>query len=163
MDGFKFDIEGFDTVFRSILELENDVKKANAIKAILRKQSAPALRSIKGKVKDATRNVTKTTGGGVYTYTPGNLSRSMRIKTKGRDYPTAFIGAHVPKKSSADSGYYSSFVQYGTKKKKGGIKNTNDFVKKAGEDTQNQIGNNASEELAKYIKRKARRIGLQAK
>ena len=174
----KFEIEGFDHVVNNILQLAKDVNKVNEIRKILRRQAMPAKRIM---VSQAPRRKPTKSGKGIertrlnvkyhrtvrdkkgnkidVNYKPGNLKRSIKLfNGKNKEYPTVYVGAEA--KKAQGSGYYSWFVQHGTSGK-GGIKNTNDFVGRSNDIVGDSMGNEASEELMKYIKRKAVKLGFE--
>lgn len=164
IDGISFDIEGFDFVVKGIMELEDDVKKVREIKKILRRQATNARTVLKAQapiIKGGWRTITYHRDKSIK-YEPGNLKESIMIfnSKAGKDFPTVFVGAQAI--SPINSGYYGYFVQYGTKgvKGKGGIKNKNNFVKRADEMTRESNAREATDELMKYIKRKAKRQGF---
>lgn len=158
MNTFSFDIEGWNEVVDAIKQLPDKVK-VREVKKILRRQAKPALRALDRNTpfRESGRTVKR----GDNEYKPGNLKRSNRIKLRGKDYPTAFVGAHVPSrraKKTAGSGYYGYFIQYG----KGTHKNKpNDYVQRTRDQVHDELGDNASEELKKYIAKEARKLGFQ--
>ena len=159
MDGFNFKIEGWEEVIMAIKQMPDKVK-ANEIKKILRRQAKPALRALDSKTpfRESGRDIKR----GNNVYKPGNLKRSNRIKTRGKDYPTAFVGAHVPSaraKKTEGSGYYGYFLQYGL----GRHKEPNDYVQEARDEVATTLGKSASEELKRYIAKKAIKMGFEVK
>lgn len=161
VDHISFQIEGFDKVFQAILELESDVKKAGEIRKILRRQAMPAKRVMiqqAPRIKDD--RTIKYSRNKSIEYKPGNLKRAIRLfNGRNRDFPSVYVGAQAKKPEG--SGYYSYFVQYGTKRADGrGIKRKNNYVKTTDDLISDIMGENASGELVGYITRKAKRIGF---
>lgn len=161
VDTLSFEIVGFDTVIQAIKELENDVKKVNEIRKILRRQAEPTKRvmiqqapQIKG---DRTIKYSRNKS---IEYKPGNLKRAIRLfNGRNKDFPTVYVGAQAKKPEG--SGYYSYFIQYGTNRPDGrGIKRKNNYVKTTDELIGDIMGEQASGELVKYIERKAKRLGF---
>ena len=161
VDTISFEVEGFNQVFNAILELENDVKKVNEIRKILRRQAMPAKRVM---IQQAPRikgdRTIKYSRNKSIEYKPGNLKRAIRLfNGKNQEFPTVYVGAQAKKPEG--SGYYSYFVQYGTQRPDGrGIRKKNNYVKTTDELIGDIMGEQASGELVTYIKRKAKRLGF---
>ena len=158
-DNISFQIEGWDEVVKSIIELGDDKSKRNEVLKILRRQAAPAKRVMIAQAPKARKDVKYHRDNSIV-YKPGNLKRAMKIFT-GRDkaYPSVYVGAQAKKPQG--SGYYSYFVQYGTNRNDGrSIRRKNNYVERADSLVTAIIGDNASGELAKYIKQKAVKLGF---
>lgn len=158
IDGFSFEVEGFEEVQRALGKIESDIMKKRELAKILRRQAAPALEAMKRNAPEIKANKKGIKRGIKYhrddstIYWPGNLKRSMKIfsRTKG-DYPKVFVGAQA--KKARNSGYYGYFVQYGTKGK-GGIKKTNDFRKESESQIRTVVGMQLEEKTYNFIKRR---------
>ena len=158
IDGFSFEVEGFEEVQRALGKIESDIMKKRELAKILRRQAAPALEAMKRNAPEIKANKKGIKRGIKYhrddstIYWPGNLKRSMKIftRTKG-DYPKVFVGAQA--KKARNSGYYGYFVQYGTKGK-GGIKNTNDFRQESESQIRTVVGMQLEEKTYNFIKRR---------
>ena len=158
MDVITFEIDGLDEVIRAIQMLGDDVKKTNEIRRILRQQSKPAERIMKAQAPRADRDVTYHRQKSIV-YKPGNLKRAIKMfNGRNKDYPSVYVGAQAKKPQG--SGYYSYFIQYGTKGPRG-IKRKQNYVEETDRFVSQMIGNKASGELVKYIKSKATRRRLQ--
>ena len=163
--GLSFEVEGFDKIAKAIRQLGDDKIKARKVRTILKHQSKPALRALnrntpdRSKSSDGNKSQRAIKRGGSL-YWPGNLKRSNEIKTRGKDYPTAFIGANVPSKRAkkkSGSGYYGYFIQYGLSTHRG---NPDNYVLRAKEQAEAEVGDGVSAELARYIKREAKKLGF---
>jgi len=163
MSSLNFEVEGMDRIVRAIQKLGDDKIKAREVKKILRKQAKPSLRALNRNTPNrASKGENRAIKRGESLYWPGNLKRSNKIKVRGKDYPTAFVGAHVPSKRAkkkSGSGYYGYFVQYGTQR---GIKG-DDYVMRAKQEAEQEVGDGVSKELAKYIKKEAKKLGFDVK
>lgn len=156
--GISFEIEGFDQVLRHIEGLKDNVKRNELLK-IFRRQAEPYKRVMIAQAPKAKRTVKYHRNNSIE-YKPGNLKRAMKKFTgRSKDYPTIFVGAQAKKPEG--SGYYSWFVQHGTQRADGrSIRRKNDYVKRTDELVTDIIGDKASGEVAKYIKRKAAKMGF---
>jgi hypothetical protein len=156
---FFFKVEGLDEIAKVIKELPDKMKKKE-VQKIYARQLEPVKRALEHAAPTADKTVTYHRNKSIK-FDIGNLGRSMRIfKGKGTENTWVFVGAQVRKPEG--SGYYSHFVQYGTKGKYG-IKRKNDFVGNTKDAMGDSLYKSASEETRKYIKRKAKRMGLDAR
>lgn len=159
VDVISFEIEGFDDVINAIKQLPDKIKHREVIK-ILKRQAKPTQRVMIAqapRIKDG--RTMKYHRKKSIEYRPGNLKRSIKMFSRGPDYPTVFVGAQAKKPEG--SGYYSSFIQYGTNNGKRGIRRKNDFVKRTDDMVSDIMGDNASGELVKYITKEAKKLNFQ--
>lgn len=159
-DNISFKIEGWDTVINTIKELGDDKTKRREIIKILKRQAAPAKRVMIAQAPVVRNNRSiKYHRDNSIVYKAGNLKRAIKIFSRGPDHPTVFVGAQAKKPQG--SGYYSYFVQYGTNRSDGkSITEKDNYVERADNLVSEIIGENASDELAKYIKKEALRLGF---
>ena len=151
----KFKIEGIEAVQREIESLSDDKMKRREILKILRRQAKPILSAIQANTPEADKVVTFR---GVE-YDPGNLRRSMAIKTgRSKDYPNVLVGPRQTKKGKTPikyDGFYAFWIQYGTIYQK-----PNDFIWKAAAPLLDSVHTTASAETKKYIEKKIRTLNL---
>jgi hypothetical protein len=159
MSGISFKVEGLDEVVKAIYQLPDKLKKRE-LQKIYTRQLEPVKRAL-GHAAPVADKVVEYHRNKKIKFDPGNLGRSMKMfKGKGTENTWVFVGARV--KPLQGAGYYSHFVQYGTKGKYG-IKRKNDFVGNTKDAMGDSLYKSASEETRKYIKRKAKRMGLDAR
>ena len=152
-------IEGMQEVIREIQKLDSDVIKRREILKVLRRQSKPILRAIKKEAPVEKRGYTITrrlsgTKGNRKTadvYEPGNLKRSLAIKTSPlKSYPSVLIGFRYGTKYKYD-GYYGNFVIWGYAGKNRYA--PNDFIMRGAAPLLGDVYTKASDELKKYIEK----------
>lgn len=157
VDGFSFQVTGFEEVQRALRSVESDIMKKRELAKILRRQAKPALDGMRRNAPEikADKNGKKRTiayhRDTSVKYTPGNLKRSMKIftRTKGM-YPKVFVGAQS--KKAKGSGYYGYFVQYGTTGDRA-IKNSKDFRQITEDQVGTIIGTQLQDKTYAYIKK----------
>ena len=161
MDGFNFKIEGFDEVINAIQQMEDRTKRNELLK-IFRRQIEPAKRVMIAQSPKAKRTVKYHRDKSIE-YKPGNLKRAIKKFTgRSKDYPTIFTGAQA--KKPVGSGYYSWFIQKGTNRTDGrSITKKNDYVERADGLVSAIMGDKASGEVYKYLRRKAKNLGFEVK
>lgn len=160
-DNISFEIEGWDTVIKAIQELGDDRTKRREVLKILRRQAAPTKRVMtKAAPVEKNNRSIKYHRDNSIVYKAGNLRRSMKIFTgSNKEYPSVYVGAQAKKPQG--SGYYSYFIQYGTNRGDGrSITEKNNYVERADRISSRIVGDKATAELEKYIKRKALRLGF---
>ena len=148
----KFKIEGIEAVQREIESLSDDKMKRREILKILRRQTKPILSAVQANTPEADKV-------GIFKgvkYDPGNLRRSMAIKTgRSKEYPNVLVGPRQGKKAKNYDGFYAWWIQYGTIYKK-----PNDFIWKAAAPLLDSVHTTASAETKKYIEKKIRTLNL---
>lgn len=151
----KFKIEGIEAVRREIESLSDDKLKRKEILKILRRQTKPILSAIQANTPTADQVVSFR---GVK-YHPGNLRKSMAIKTSpSKSYPNVLVGPRKGRngrKSPKNDGFYAFWIQYGTIHQK-----PNDFIGKAAEPLLASVHTTASKETERYIQKKIKTLNL---
>lgn len=151
-----YDIKGISQVVAEIKKLDDKLKRRELLK-ILRRQSKPVLRAIKQNTPVYDYDVIRTrkSDGKQFTYEPGNLKKSMAIKTgKSKTKPTVMIGPRQGERAKYD-GYYAFFIQYGTFNQ-----SPNDFIAKAAEPLIGTVATSASAETKRYLEKKIKELQL---
>ena len=146
-------IEGLEDVIDEIKGITDDKVKRREILKILKRQSKPILRAIKANTPIAEE--VKTVRG--VKYEPGNLKKSMAIKTSpSKSYPNVLIGPRKGRSSRIkNDGFYAFWIQYGTVNQK-----ANDFIGEAAARVNDAVGNKMSAELKKYLEKKIKESNL---
>lgn len=150
-----FKIDGLEGVIREIQSISDDKVKRSEILKVLRRQSKPILGAIKSNTPIAEEVVSFR---GVE-YNPGNLKKSMAIKTSpSKNYPNVLIGPRKGRngrKALKNDGFYAFWIQYGTKFQK-----PNDFIWKASAPLMDGTNTKMSAELEKYLEKKIKETNL---
>lgn len=87
-------------------------------------------------------------------YLPGNLKRSIGVRTFGKDDITAYVGIQ----KGRHDGWYGFFLARGTKHIQ-----KNDFITRAATPLYPIVINNLETDIKNHIVRHAKRLGLDAK
>tara|TARA_R110000772_G_scaffold67579_2_gene150027 strand:+ start:3585 stop:4058 length:474 start_codon:yes stop_codon:yes gene_type:complete len=143
-------IEGMEDVIREFKKIESDVVKRREILKLLRRQAKPLVKAIRANTPMANKTVIRRLADGskAAEYKPGNLKKSIQIKTSpSKNYPNVLVGPNVKKNAKYD-GYYGFFIQYGTT-----TMAPNDFIWKASKPLLPEINTKGSVEMKKYIEK----------
>lgn len=148
----------FKSIADDIMAIANhDVKKREVVK-ILKRQAKPVVRELSRAAPTANKTVTYWRNKSIK-YDIGNLQRSMKTFTgKNKDFPTVYVGPQA--KKSRGSGYYSYYVQYGTKGRSG-IKKKNNYVLRTEMKVRNRVTDSTAPELERYLIRKFKKRGFK--
>lgn len=160
-NNISFEIEGWDQVVKAIQELGDDKTKRREVLKILRRQAVPTKRVMiqQAPVVKGNRSIKYHRDNSIV-YKPGNLKRAIKTFTgRNKEYPSVYVGAQAKKPQG--SGYYSYFIQHGTNRSDGrSIRRKNDYVKTTDSLVTEIMGEKASGEVRKYIKKKALKLGF---
>lgn len=155
---FHFDKAGFDKAATRIRRVGDVKTKSKEIKKLLRRQAKPLVPALRNEAPEATKTVTYHRDKSIK-YPPGNLKKSIRIfNGKSKQFPTVYVGPQAKKPKG--SGYYSYFIQYGTKGRNG-IFRKNNYVERVYRSSREQVGTQTSRQLAKYLEKEFRKQGFQ--
>lgn len=164
-------VEGFEELNKKLKQLDDKVKRTEVLK-IQRRLAKPIVDKYSAILPKGKRSHSRTTGKGTdskkaITYTPGNLSRSVKAETvpKSKSGGNPAIAIRPAKKGSND-GYYRFFVvPPGTKlgsTKRGSRKGKNTVVDDARDEawktTSSQAIKEAEDKTAKYIQKQIDRL-----
>lgn len=152
-------LEGFDSFIKAVEKMPDNMK-ASVMRGIIKKNMAPIALSIKNQAPVRSQFYTKKrkdkAGNVRAEYTPGNLRRSIDVRTFGRG--TAVTGyAGIQKMGIAD-GYYGFFIERGTK-----YIPKNPFITRAASITVPIAADNLATDVRNYIVKNAQKLGLDAK
>jgi len=105
-----FNVTGFDDLNRKLKQLPDKVKRTEVVK-IQRRLAKPLLKAYKNNVPVGKRNGARKTSGQNQEYKPGNLKRSIKIKTvPGRKVGGNPYVAILPTTGGRNNGYYRFMV-----------------------------------------------------
>lgn len=160
-------LEGFDELMEKILEMP-DKMKAGVLRSIIRKNMLPVAESIKsvtptrfkGSKGNGKPKQKGPIGKGKWRLPAGNLRRSIGVKTfsKGANV-SGYAGINVGQGSSGYSdGWYGAFIVRGTK-----TMPPNNFIRRGAEIAIPKAQADLETEVAAYIKRNAKKLGLDAR
>ena len=154
----KFDIQGFDHVALEIESLSDDKMKRSEILKILRRQMKPVLAKMR---QNAPNQRTKEIKVGDTIYPPQEFKNSLAIKTSPlKNYPNVLVGPRYGGGAKKHDGFYAFWIEYGVGKHINNPTGKKNFIQKTYSETSNKMYNQASKELEKYIKRKAKKLNL---
>jgi len=147
-----FQIQGMEGVINEIKLLSDDRMKRLEILKILRRQMKPILAAVRANTPIATK-IIKGRNGKVYE--PENLKKSFAIKTSPiKKYPNVLMGPRKGNNAKYD-GFYAFWIEYGAYD----IPETN-FISNAAEPLMPSVNTTMSNELEKYIYKKAQTLNL---
>ena len=147
-----FQIQGMEGVINEIKLLSDDRMKRLEILKILRRQMKPILAAVRANTPIATK-IIKGRNGKVYE--PENLKKSFAIKTSPiKKYPNVLMGPRKGNNAKYD-GFYAFWIEYGAYD----IPETN-FISNAAEPLMPSVNTTMSNELEKYIYKKAETLNL---
>lgn len=153
-DRVTYQVVNIPEVISALKKLANDKDKTRVLQNIIARDMKPYLPYLARSAPKAKKTVTYH-GDDSIEFKPGNLRRSMRIhKGKGATNTWVFMGPQV--KNLEGSGYYSHFVQFGTKR---GIKGK-DYVKNVAGVINRQMSKGMGDKARKYLIGYAKRQGF---
>ena len=153
----KYDIEGFEGVALEIQSLDDKMKRREILK-ILRRQMQPVVDKMK---QNAPNQRTKTINVRGTDYPPQELKNSIKVKTSpSKKYPNVLVGPQYGKGARKFDGFYAWWIEYGVGKHIANPTGKKNFIQKTYSETRDKMYNQASKELEKYIKRKAKKLNL---
>ena len=158
-------IEGFEELNRKLKKLDDNVKRSEVLK-LQRRLAKPIADAYSSKLPVSSRSHTRyTKGGGKTTYNPGNLARSVRIKTVSKRAAKSNPAIQIlPDKKGQNDGYYRFMVvKKGFKGSgRGSRKGANVVVTQARNaalaQTQGQTTREAEQKTAAYIQKQINRL-----
>ena len=147
-----FQILGMEGVINEIKLLSDDRMKRLEILKILRRQMKPKLAAVRANTPIATKTIKGRNG---KVYEPENLKKSFAIKTSPiKKYPNVLMGPRKGNNAKYD-GFYAFWIEYGAYD----IPETN-FISNAAEPLMGSVNTTMSNELEKYIYKKAETLNL---
>ena len=154
----KYDIKGFDQVALHIQSLSDDKMKRSEILKILRRQMEPVVDKMK---QNAPNQRTKEIKVGDTIYPPQELKNSIAVKTSpSKKYPNVLVGPRYGGGAKKFDGFYAFWIEYGVGKHINNPTGKKNFIQKTYNEMSGKIYTQASAELTKYIKRKAKKLNL---
>ena len=152
-----FEIEGVQNVAREIKSLSSDKMKRREILKVLRRQAKPLVETMRRNAPVADRDITIR---GV-TYSPNNLRKAIATKTSpSKKYPNVLVGPRYGRGANNYDGFYAWWIEYGTGTLTSNPTGAKNFVKKTWEQKGESVKTQASDQLKKYIDKKAKTLKL---
>ena len=152
-----FKIEGLEGVSREIKSLSSDKMKRREILKVLRRQAKPLVETMRRNAPVADRDIV--VRGKVYS--PNNLRKSIAIKTSpSKKYPNVLVGPRYGRGGKKYDGFYAWWIEYGTGTHESNPTGAKNFVKKTWQQKGESVQTQASEQLKKYIDKKAKTLNL---
>ena len=158
-------VEGIEELTKKLKTLDDNVKRTEVLK-IQRRLAKPIADVYSGKLPQSNKPHSRyTKGGGKTTYDPGNLARSVRVKTVGKNAAKGNPSVQVlpDKKGNADGYYRFMVVKKGFKGSgRGSRKGANTVVRDARNATlaatQGMTTKEAEQKTAAYIQKQINRL-----
>ena len=153
----KFDIQGIEGVTNEIKSLSDDKLKRREILKVLRRQVKPILEALKQNTPIAQNDITVRN----VTYSPGNLKKAMAIKTSpSKKYPNVLIGPRYGRGGKKYDGFYAWWIEYANGTHESNPTGGKNFIQKTLVQKGESVTKVASEQLKKYIDKKAKTLNL---
>jgi hypothetical protein len=153
----KFDIQGIEGVTNEIKSLSDDKLKRREILKVLRRQVKPILEALKQNTPIAQNDITVRN----VTYSPGNLKKAMAIKTSpSKKYPNVLIGPRYGRGGKKYDGFYAWWIEYANGTHENNPTGGKNFIQKTLVQKGESVTKVASEQLKKYIDKKAKTLNL---
>jgi hypothetical protein len=153
----KFDIQGIEGVTNEIKSLSDDKLKRREILKVLRRQVKPILEALKQNTPIAQNDITVRGT----TYSPGNLKKAMAIKTSpSKKYPNVLIGPRYGRGGKKYDGFYAWWIEYAKGTHESNPTGGKNFIQKTLLQKGDSVTKVASEQLKKYIDKKAKTLNL---
>ena len=152
-----FKIEGLEGVSNEIKSLSSDKMKRREILKVLRRQSKPLVQSMRQNAPVADRDIV--VRGKVYS--PNNLRKAIAIKTSpSKTYPNVLVGPRYGRGGKKYDGFYAWWIEYGTGTHISNPTGAKNFVEKTWQQKGESVKTQASDQLKKYIDKKAKTLKL---
>ena len=152
-----YKIEGFEGVMLEIQSLDDKMKRSEILK-ILRRQMDPVVDKMKQNAPNQRTEKINVRGTII---DPQELKNSIAVKTSpSKKYPNVLVGPRYGGGAKKHDGFYAFWIEYGVGKHINNPTGKKNFIQKTYSETSNKMYNQASKELEKYIKRKAKKLNL---
>lgn len=152
-----FEIEGVQNIAREIKSLSSDKMKRREILKVLRRQAKPLVQAMRQNAPVADRDITIR---GV-TYSPNNLRKAIATKTSpSKKYPNVLVGPRYGRGANKYDGFYAWWIEYGVGTHISNPTGAKNFVQKTWQQKGESVKTQASDQLKKYIDKKAKTLKL---
>jgi len=152
-----FKIEGLEGVSREIKSLSSDKMKRREILKVLRRQAKPLVQAMRQNAPVADRDIV--VRGKIYS--PNNLRKAIAIKTSpSKKYPNVLVGARYGRGGKKYDGFYAWWIEYGVGTHTSNPTGAKNFVQKTWQQKGESVKTQASDQLKKYIDKKAKKLNL---